>query len=133
MAQNAVHFHLFLRCWLSPSMRQPSANTRNAPELEMDITCFHCKKPSPLELVSGRAVVSFRASCPHCSSDLHVCLNCSLHDRGAYHECRETSAEWVKDKERGNKCEYFQPRTGSDNKVADVSDKVKSALDDLFK
>ena len=101
--------------------------------LLMDITCSHCKKSSPAELISGRAVVAFRATCPHCVSDLHTCHNCSLHDPGAYHECRETSAEWVKDKERGNKCEYFSPRSTTSGDTADAKGKVKSALDDLFK
>jgi hypothetical protein len=98
----------------------------------MDITCNHCKKPSPVDTVSGRSVVAFRATCPHCSSDLHICLNCSLYDPGAYHECRESSAEWVKDKERTNRCEYFTPKAASSG-AADKKDSVKSALDDLFK
>jgi hypothetical protein len=99
----------------------------------MEIRCSHCKKSSPIELVSGRAVVSFRATCPHCSSDLHTCQNCSLFDPGAYHECRESSAEWVKDKERGNKCEYYTPQGSSGNDAGDATSKAKSALDDLFK
>ena len=99
----------------------------------MEIRCSHCKKSSPIELVSGRAVVSFRATCPHCSSDLHTCHNCSLHDSGSHHECRESSAEWVKDKERGNKCEYYTPKAPSGNEEAETKSKTKSALDDLFK
>jgi hypothetical protein len=99
----------------------------------MEIICSHCKKNSPIELIGGRAVVSFRASCPHCASDLHTCLNCFLHDPSAYHECRESSAEWVKDKERGNKCEYFGPKDATHGGVEDVKAAVTSALDDLFK
>ena len=99
----------------------------------MDILCNHCKKPSPLELVSGRAVLAFRATCPHCSSDLHICYNCKHYDAGSYHECRESSAEWVRDKERSNKCEYFATKDASASNDADGKNKAKSALDDLFK
>jgi hypothetical protein len=56
-----------------------------------------------------------------------------LHDPSAYHECRESSAEWVKDKERGNKCEYFIPKDATQGGKADVKAAVTSALDDLFK
>lgn len=98
----------------------------------MDITCNHCKKSSPVETVSGRSVVAFRATCPHCSADLHICRNCSLYDPGAYHECRESSAEWVKDKEKTNRCEFFSVKAGTDQSP-DSNQSVKSALDDLFK
>lgn len=98
----------------------------------MDITCNHCKKSSPVEQVSGRSVVSFRATCPHCSSDLHTCTHCSFHDLGAYRECRESSAEWVKDKEKGNRCEYFSPK-GAAAPGSNEKQSAKSALDDLFK
>jgi hypothetical protein len=98
----------------------------------MDITCNHCKKSSVIENVSGRPVVSFRATCPHCSSDLHICMNCSRHDPGSYRECRESSAEWVKDKEKGNKCEYFVPKGVSED-PSSAQQTAKSALDDLFK
>lgn len=99
----------------------------------MDILCNHCKKPSPLELVSGRAVLAFRATCPHCASDLHVCYNCKLYDAGSHHECRESSAEWVRAKDKSNKCEYFTARDASDSDTKDTKTAAKSALDDLFK
>lgn len=98
----------------------------------MEITCNHCKKASAVETVSGRSVVAFRATCPHCSTDLHICLNCSLYDTGAYHECRESSAEWVKDKEKMNRCEFFKVKAGT-NRSSDEKTSAKSALDDLFK
>ncbi len=68
------------------------------------IPCFHCAKKIALQ-----QKVSFREECPHCQSDLHVCLNCQFYDESAHNECREVSAENVKNKERNNYCEYFSP------------------------
>jgi hypothetical protein len=99
---------------------------------QMNLSCHHCKSSVTIPAVSGRSVVAFRETCPSCGNDLHICLNCALYDSGSYHECRESSAEWVKDKERSNRCEYFSPndktRQEGGSKAA-----AKSALDDLFK
>ncbi len=67
--------------------------------------CFHCKKELTVEGRPGRGDV-----CPHCGSDLKVCLNCRFYDPTAYNECREPSAERVVEKERANFCEYFEFR-----------------------
>jgi hypothetical protein len=92
-------------------------------------TCYHCTKPLGF---ATAAAVQFRDTCPHCHSDAHVCRNCQFYDAGAHHECRESSAEWVRDKERGNRCEYFRISATSDvggtKKAAAIA-----ALDDLFK
>ncbi|MFQ5877065.1 MAG: hypothetical protein ACE5JH_05170 [Acidobacteriota bacterium] len=45
--------------------------------------------------------------CPHCSRDLHCCLNCRFHDPAVSNQCSEPQAEPVLDKERANFCEYF--------------------------
>jgi hypothetical protein len=46
-------------------------------------------------------------SCPRCSSDLRVCLNCVYYDRTVAYQCRERRAEPVTEKHAGNFCEYF--------------------------
>jgi hypothetical protein len=99
----------------------------------MSITCFHCKSSLPIPVSSGRAVVAFRESCSSCGTDLHVCLNCKFYDSGAHHECRESSAEWVKDKERANKCEYFVPLDGSGSTGQKAKESTLADLDALFK
>ena len=38
-----------------------------------------------------------------------MCLNCRFHDPNAYNECRESSAERVRERDRANRCEYFSP------------------------
>lgn len=87
-------------------------------------SCFHCKKP----IATGRP--GRGEACPHCGSDLKVCLNCAFYDRNSYNECRETSAERVKDKEKANFCEFFEFR---ETDAARKTDDPLKNLKDLFK
>ena len=80
--------------------------------------------------------VGRQEACPRCDADLHCCRNCRFRDPGAHNQCRETQAEWVKEKDRSNFCDYFEPvevvgarRGRSANTAADV----KKKFDDLFK
>jgi hypothetical protein len=92
--------------------------------------CFSCNAES--DLAAGDRI-GFADCCERCDADLHVCLNCRLHDPSAYNECRESSAERVRERDRANRCEYFTPgdRQGGDN--VSVRNAARSALDDLFK
>lgn len=51
---------------------------------------------------------SMREVCPLCGSDLHVCLNCIFYDEGKANKCREAQAEYVREKDRANYCDYFR-------------------------
>ena len=64
--------------------------------------CFSCGKKIEVQDRVGRQEI-----CPHCRGDLHCCLNCNLYDEYAQNQCRESSAEWVNDREKNNFCEYF--------------------------
>lgn len=89
-------------------------------------TCHKCGTKLSFEGVVGR-----REECPGCSESVHACLNCEFYDEKSYNECRETSADPVKDKLSSNFCDYFQlghPDGGSDTK-----DKLISAAEALFK
>ncbi len=84
--------------------------------------------------------VGFRDCCPKCDRPLHVCRNCGFYDPGYHNQCRETMAELVADKERGNFCEYFKPAAAAardlrrDSRVsAETSPAARGKLDDLFK
>lgn len=92
----------------------------------MTITCFHCKKVITL---SGK--VGFRDECD-CHSDLHVCKNCQFYDPRAYNECREPSADVVKEKERANFCDYFSPNQDGATAV-DKAAQLRAAAEALFK
>lgn len=90
------------------------------------IVCHHCKHTWTVETALGR-----RDECPKCHHDAKVCLNCRHFDRGAHHECREEQAEWVKEKDRGNFCSYFEPRTGGDD-LDSAAAKARDRLEGLF-
>ena len=65
--------------------------------------CWKCQKETDIEKpVRGD-------ECPNCHADLHVCKACEFYESGAHNDCRESSAEFVSDKERGNFCDYFRP------------------------
>ena len=66
--------------------------------------CWKCKKEISIEKpVRGD-------ECPLCHADLHVCRACDFYESGAHNDCRESSAEFVNDKERSNFCDYFRVR-----------------------
>ncbi len=92
--------------------------------------CFSCN--AAVELAAGERI-GFRDACEKCNSDLHVCLNCIHYDSNAYNQCREPNAEWVSDRERANRCDYFaygdRPRDSAGAEPA----RARAALDELFK
>ena len=93
----------------------------------MVVHCFHCKHN-----MTVTAKIGFRDECDKCRSDIHVCKNCEFYDAKSYNECRETSADVVKDKERSNFCDFFSPSqnaSAADDKAA----KLKAAAEALFK
>ncbi|MGZ3691505.1 MAG: hypothetical protein ACXVAX_08375 [Pseudobdellovibrio sp.] len=67
-----------------------------------------------------------------CRSDLHVCKNCEFYDPKSYNECREPSADVVREKERANYCDFFSARQSA-NSAQDEKAKLKAAADALFK
>ncbi len=93
----------------------------------MELHCFSCQKAN-----SYRDNIGFRDECIHCRADLHVCKNCEFYDPKVYNECRETSADVVREKDRANFCDFFSPRKGS-NAVDDQKAKLKAAAEALFK
>ena len=92
--------------------------------------CFSCN--ASIELAAGERI-GFADCCERCDADLHVCLNCQFHDPSAYNECRESSAERVRDRDRANRCEYFAPGDREGGGGASARNAAHSALDDLFK
>jgi hypothetical protein len=79
--------------------------------------------------------VGTRDTCPHCDSDLHSCRNCRHYDPAKHNQCAETQAEWVRDKEASNYCDYFSPggsrRSGAP--APNGADDAKKKFDSLFK
>lgn len=90
------------------------------------LTCFSCGKELELTDRVGR-----REECSHCGSDLHVCKNCDFFDSKVYNECRETSADVVREKERANYCDFFKP--GGAGKLISQAEQMRAAAQALFK
>ncbi|MNY63470.1 hypothetical protein D3C86_2004350 [compost metagenome] len=88
--------------------------------------CFSCKKELSFSGNIGR-----REECPHCRADVHVCKNCNFYDPKAYNECREPSADVVREKDRANFCDYFTPSTGVP--AEDKAAALRAAAEALFK
>lgn len=63
-----------------------------------------------------------RDVCPKCSQDCKVCLNCRFFDKNVYRECLEDQAEWVKEKNVGNFCDFFSPNSQPGSKSATESE-----------
>jgi len=95
-------------------------------------TCHHCQREVQL-----LAALQRTDSCPHCLSDLKVCLNCRFYDASAPNQCREPQVDPVPDKEKANFCEFFVfLETGGPGVAAGASaerDRARSAFGSLFK
>jgi hypothetical protein len=111
-------------------LRELWLDSRSVPTHRGAMRCLSCGKE--IELSAGERI-GFSDGCERCGEDLHTCLNCRFHDPAAYNECRESSAERVRERDRANRCEYFAPgeRQGGDG--ASAREAARSALDDLFK
>ena len=95
--------------------------------------CSKCKKDVS-SVVGTNASLGRKEACPHCSTDLHVCLNCVHYDKTAYNECHEPQAERVLEKDLSNFCDYFKFRSGMASAGGQPSKKdTLKKLDDLFK
>lgn len=91
--------------------------------------CHKCQKPIPFVDKLG-----FRADCPNCMADAHVCHNCDFFDPNIYNECRETAADRVTDKDKANYCEFFVPSTKSEKQAThNPVDEAKRKLEELFR
>jgi hypothetical protein len=91
--------------------------------------CRACTKALEIKPPVGR-----RDVCPFCGADLHCCLNCTFYTPEIYNECRESQAERVMEKDRGNFCDFFVFRNslpgveGAEDRAA-----AKAKRDSLFK
>ena len=99
----------------------------------MQFNCWKCGEA--IQVPTGNRVGN-RDSCPRCDADLHACRNCQFYDPGKNNQCAEPQAEWTRDKEAANYCDYFSPnptllaRAGQPSSKADHA---KNKFDSLFK
>ncbi len=79
--------------------------------------------------------VGTRDACARCDADLHCCRNCRFYDPAKHNQCSEPQAEWVRDKEAANYCDYFQPNTAlaRAGRSSSPAENAKKKFDSLFK
>ncbi|MGE0614516.1 MAG: hypothetical protein AB7P04_02660 [Bacteriovoracia bacterium] len=87
--------------------------------------CWNCSQ-SLTALDYGR-----QDTCRKCGRDTRVCKNCEFYDKAYNNECRETQAERVVEKERGNFCDYFTPSSRAGGNAS--RDAARAAAEALFK
>jgi len=95
------------------------------------VLCWSCKKE-----IEVPQKISRKDACPNCGVDLKCCYNCQLYDKDAFHQCHETEAEWVRYKEKGNFCEFFEPGTRPVKSAGDepqTKENLKRKWDSLFR
>lgn len=88
----------------------------------IELKCFHCG-----EVLRFVDRVGLREECGKCHNDVHCCKNCKFYDPKAYNECVEPSAEVVREKDRSNHCDYFQPGSGGGSGAKTKEDLLKAA------
>ena len=93
----------------------------------MSVACFKCGKPV------GENNLGRQDSCESCGSATRCWYNCRHHDKSCNNECREEQAPRQVEKEKGNFCEWFQPRQGAGGLGGPAKSDLKSAADALFK
>ena len=69
------------------------------------------------------------------SWSLISCLNCSFYDPSKNNQCSEPQAEWVRDKEAANYCDYYRPNPGvrAGSRGPSKADDAKKKFDSLFR
>lgn len=88
--------------------------------------CWKCNKP--LENIPEK--VPFRASCDHCGSWLHACINCKFHHPGMANDCAIPDTEHVADNEMCNFCEEYEYTKHSQSTSATTSEAAKILFGD---
>jgi hypothetical protein len=96
------------------------------------MNCWKCA--ASVELTPGERLTS-REECPGCGADLHSCRNCRFYDPSKNNQCSEPQAEWVRDKEAANYCDYFQPSTSrpARGRASSSAEDIKKKFDSLFR
>jgi hypothetical protein len=94
-----------------------------------DLSCWKCGASlAALSLPLRRL-----DECPKCRAELHVCKLCVDYHTSIAKQCREPTAEEVRDKERANFCDHFKPRAGAWTPANNAAiDAARAELERLF-
>ncbi len=95
-----------------------------------EFRCFRCGTAYEFKERIGRG-----ESCPKCDADLHCCRNCRHYSPGAHNQCAEPQAEWVREKDRSNYCDHFDPLRAANagSGPPDRAQDARARFNDLFR
>lgn len=88
--------------------------------------CYKCEEELVFEVKIGRL-----DTCPNCSAYLHSCRNCRFWSPSAHNQCTENQGEFIRDREAGNFCGFFQFRVMGEDNSSQI-DGAKARLEALF-
>lgn len=78
--------------------------------------------------------INVDSSCPKCNANLHTCRQCTYFDPSARFECRKPIPARIMNKNAGNKCELFAPRTVVERETSSgTPTDARQAFANLFK
>jgi len=95
----------------------------------MGLSCWSCGKETGIEGKPSRI-----DQCTACLADLKSCRGCRFYAPHAAHQCHERVDETIKNKEKANFCDFFQPRIVGAKALDNAAskDSRKKKFDDLF-
>ena len=74
-----------------------------------------------------------KSTCPKCGGDLHICMNCRFYSPTSHNKCLEPKAEFQRNREKANFCDYFVFKKGTRNALGNEKEDARKKLDELFK
>ena len=93
---------------------------------EVRNACYKCEEELVFDVKIGRL-----DTCPNCGAYLHSCRNCRFWSPSAHNQCIENQGEFIRDREAGNFCGFFQFRVVGEDASAEIS-AHKAKLEAMF-
>ena len=95
-------------------------------QAELRHACYKCEEELVFDVKIGRL-----DTCPNCGAYLHSCRNCRFWSASAHNQCIENQGEFIRDREAGNFCGFFQFRVIGEDASAEIN-AHKAKLDAMF-
>ncbi len=88
--------------------------------------CYNCGEEFEVKVYRN-------TECYSCGKDAKVCLNCKFYSPGSHWDCSESIREAVREKDRANFCDFFEPGSNYKGSAGENKEKdAKKAFDSLF-
>lgn len=95
-------------------------------QTEVRNACYKCEEELVFDVKIGRL-----DTCPNCGAYLHSCRNCRFWSISAHNQCIENQGEFIRDREAGNFCGFFQFRVVGEDASAEIN-AHKAKLEAMF-